>query len=62
MNAEAKDVANSELAVERSELELADIRIGELEQQLMAAQAEITRLREELASLGRSTQAQETRS
>ena len=49
MSNEEKDVPNGELAPVSSELQLADIRIKDLEMQLQAAQQEIAKLREELA-------------
>jgi uncharacterized small protein (DUF1192 family) len=45
-----KDVPNGELVPEQSELQLADIRIRDLEQQLQAAQEEINRLKQQLSS------------
>ncbi len=46
----AKDVPNGELVPAQSELQLADIRIRELEKQLAAAQEEIKRLKAQVAS------------
>ncbi|WP_164854739.1 MULTISPECIES: hypothetical protein [unclassified Devosia] len=51
MSDKIKDVPNGELVPEQSELQLADIRIADLERQLEAAQQEIERLKQEVASL-----------
>jgi predicted nucleic acid-binding Zn-ribbon protein len=48
MENEAKDVPNGELVPEQSELQLADIRIKELERELKDAQDEIARLKEQI--------------
>lgn len=46
-----KDVPNGELVPEKSELQLADIRIQDLERQLKAAEEEISKLKEQLAAV-----------
>lgn len=46
-----KDVPNGELRPEKSELQLADMRIRDLETELEQARQEIARLRRELESL-----------
>jgi predicted RNase H-like nuclease (RuvC/YqgF family) len=49
MSDKIKDVPNGELVPEQSELQLADIRIADLERELQAARKEIARLEQELA-------------
>jgi predicted nucleic acid-binding Zn-ribbon protein len=46
-----KDVPNGELVPEQSELQLADIRIRDLERQLQAAEEEIHKLKAQLSSV-----------
>jgi predicted nucleic acid-binding Zn-ribbon protein len=48
MENEAKDVPNGELVPEQSELQLADIRIKELERELQDARDEIARLKQQI--------------
>jgi polyhydroxyalkanoate synthesis regulator phasin len=50
MDDSIKDIPNGELVPKQSELQLADMRIKELERQLEVAREEIARLREEVAS------------
>lgn len=50
MENNTKDVPNGELVPEQSELQLADIRISELERELEAARDEIARLRQQIES------------
>jgi len=50
MSTSAKDVPNSELVPEQSELQLADVKIDELERELQSAQEEIARLKAALES------------
>ena len=47
-----KDVPNGELVPEQSELQLADVRIKELERQLQDARNEIARLKQANPSRG----------
>ena len=48
MQDESKDVPNGELVPEQSELQLADIRIKELERELKDARDEIARLKQQI--------------
>ncbi|MDB5624071.1 MAG: hypothetical protein JWR39_2634 [Devosia sp.] len=47
-----KDIPNGELVPEQSELQLADLRIAELERRLREAEEEIARLQQQLGSPG----------
>jgi predicted nucleic acid-binding Zn-ribbon protein len=57
MQNDAKDVPNGELVPEQSELQLADVRIRELERELQEARDEIARLKQQIETFQHSTPA-----